>query len=41
MFDILINALSLAALMWIGGVLSVAVGMLVVRALDILENDYD
>lgn len=39
--DAVINILSLAALAGIGSVVFVAVGMMVVRGLDILENDYD
>ena len=35
------NALLLAALMGAGGVVFVAVGMYVVRALDLLESNYD
>lgn len=35
------NILMLAALLGIGGVVFVALGMGVIRFLDILENDYD
>ena len=35
------NALLLAALMGAGGVVFVAVGMYVIRALDMVENNYD
>lgn len=39
--DAVINILSLAALAGLGGVVFVAVGMMFIRGLDILENDYD
>ena len=35
------NILLLAAIVGLGGVVFVAVGMGVIRFLDILENDYD
>ena len=37
----MLNILALVALIGAGGVLFVAVGMGVLRAFDILENDYD
>lgn len=35
------NVLLIAALLWIGGVVFVSVCMGMLRALDILENNYD
>ena len=37
----MLNILGLIALIAAGGVIFVAVGMGVIKALDILENDYD
>ena len=35
------NIALIVFLLWIGGVLFVTIGMGIVRALDILENNYD
>jgi hypothetical protein len=39
--DTVLNILSFAAIAGIGGVVFVGVGMAVIRAFDILENDYE
>ena len=35
------NIALIVFLLWVGGVLFVAIGMGIVRALDLLENNYD
>lgn len=37
----MLNVLLLVLLLWAGGVLFVSVGMGILKALDILENNYD
>jgi hypothetical protein len=39
--DAVVNILTLAAVAGLGGIIFVGVGMAVVRAFDILENDHD
>ncbi len=39
--DTVLNILAITAIAGVGGIVFVGVGMAVVRAFDILENDYD